>query len=143
VSFTVRPASWSEDRDALHFVRETVFVHEQGVPPVLEWDGLDETAEHVLVQDDAGQAVGCGRLVPDRDAAHLGRMAVLRDWRRRGAGHALLEALLDAARKGGFRRVWLNAQTYATEFYAKFGFRSVGEEFLDAGIPHCRMERDL
>jgi predicted GNAT family N-acyltransferase len=33
----------------------------------------------------------------------------------------------------------VNAQTYAVNFYMRFGFQSKGNEFLDAGIPHVQM----
>lgn len=143
MSFTVRQASWPADRDALRWVREAVFVHEQGVPIALEWDGLDEPAVHVLACDEGDRPIGCGRLVIEGDAAHLGRMAVLAHWRGHGVGRALLDALMAAARARGLGRAWLNAQTTATAFYAKAGFLRMGKEFLDAGIPHLRMERAL
>ena len=63
-------------------------------------------------------------------------MAVLRDWRGRGVGAALLARLVDAARAAGHRRVVLNAQTQAMPFYARHGFVAVGDEFCEAGIPH-------
>ena len=34
----------------------------------------------------------------------------------------------------------LSAQTHAIGFYEKFGFKVVSEEYLDAGIPHVKME---
>ena len=40
-------------------------------------------------------------------------------------------------------RVFLHAQTSATGFYQRHGFHALGEEFMDAGIPHRYMERNL
>ena len=47
------------------------------------------------------------------------------------------------ARDRGLSEVYLNAQTSAEGFYRPFGFRAVGDEFLDADIPHIRMEMTL
>lgn len=136
--FTVRLCAWPGDAGDLRLVREAVFVREQGVPVELEWDGLDETAVHALAVTGRGDPVGTGRLLPD---GHIGRMAVLAAWRGRGVGGALLDALMDVARRRGDRLLILNAQTRATRFYARWGFRPEGPEFSEAGIPHRRMVR--
>jgi predicted GNAT family N-acyltransferase len=39
--------------------------------------------------------------------------------------------------------VVLNAQTHAVPFYARFGFAVEGATFMEAGIPHVTMARDL
>jgi predicted GNAT family N-acyltransferase len=70
-------------------------------------------------------------------------MAVLREWRGRGVGSALLVALTNLARELHFPKVMLNAQTQAMPFYARFGFAPVGAPFEEAGIPHQAMERHL
>jgi len=121
-------------------VREQVFVREQSVPNELEWDGEDQNAVHIIATARNGQVIGTGRLLPD---GHIGRMAVLRDWRQQGVGSALLQALLQEAVSAGLSRVFLHAQTSAVDFYARHGFTRRGEEFMDAGIPHYYMERDL
>jgi predicted GNAT family N-acyltransferase len=134
--YRVREAHWERDQEALRAIRESVFVREQGVPLELEWDGLDSDCLHLLAETGDGAAVGTGRLLPH---GHIGRMAVLPEWRRRGIGRSLLQGLIDAAHQRGVARVILNAQTYAIAFYEKAGFEAVGAEFLDAGIPHRRM----
>ena len=137
VSF--RAADWKVDRPALRAVRERVFVREQGVPVELEWDEFDPLCQHVVAEV-AGQAIGTGRLLPD---GHIGRMAVVRPWRGQGVGSALLEALLRLARDRGMRRVRLNAQSRAMAFYQRHGFVAEGEEFIEAGIAHRAMWRDV
>lgn len=137
--YRVRLADWTHDLPALREVRTRVFIDEQRVPESLEWDAVDEHCVHALAL--AGdRPVGTGRLTPD---AHIGRMAVLREWRGRGVGSRLLEMLLAAARRRGDRIARLNAQTHAVSFYARYGFTSAGEEFLEADIPHIGMQLDL
>lgn len=128
---------------ALRKVRSQVFIQEQQVPPDLEWDGLDENAQHFLARDREGQAIGSARLLLHDGRAHIGRMAVLPTWRRQGVGTALLTAVLETAKQNAANLAFLNAQISAAGFYAKAGFIAQGHEFLDAGIPHIRMELAL
>lgn len=138
--FVVRVVDWQESEPLLRSLREAVFMREQGVPPELEWDGLDEASRHALAMTAEGEAIGCGRLTPD---AHVGRMAVLPEWRGKGTGSALLQALLDEARSQGHAQVELNAQVQALAFYRRFGFKEEGEVFLDADMPHLKMRLHL
>jgi len=64
------------------------------------------------------------------------RMAVLKPWRGRGVGRALLRELLAEAQRRGLSQVYLAAQTQAIGFYQQHGFQMNGDVFLDAGIPH-------
>ncbi|MCB1735025.1 MAG: GNAT family N-acetyltransferase [Gammaproteobacteria bacterium] len=130
---------WSDSAAELAEIRRRVFIDEQGVPEAMEWDGLDDQAVHVLATHQ-GRPVACGRLLAD---GHIGRMAVLPAWRGRGIGRAMLDTLLQVARQTQASRVFLNAQTSAVGFYEKAGFQCEGDEFMDAGIPHCQMIRSL
>lgn len=137
-AFALRVVDWVGDETSLRAVRIAVFVIEQNIPEELEWDEFDAVSVHALAEDEAGTPIGCGRLLPD---GHIGRMAVLSDWRGRGVGAALLVNLIELARARGDARVRLHAQTQAMPFYAKFGFAPVGAEFSEAGIAHWTMER--
>ncbi len=138
--FTVRDVTWEHEGPRLRAVRIAVFIVEQNIPEELEWDEFDTTSMHVIAEDDAGSPVGCGRLLSD---GHIGRMAVISDWRGRGVGAAMLERLVALARTRGSGRALLNAQSHAIPFYARFGFTPVGQPFMEAGIPHQAMERQL
>jgi predicted GNAT family N-acyltransferase len=121
-------------------VREQVFIQEQHVPVALEWDGLDDEAMHVVALNNHNQVIGTARLLQD---GHIGRMAVIPLWRHQGVGSALLKELLLIAQQRTLSKVFLHAQTTAIGFYERHGFRVLGEEFMDAGIPHHYMERHL
>lgn len=127
---------WQDAAPSLRAVRESVFIHEQHVPKELEWDTFDPVSTHLLVTSSAGEPVGAARLLPD---GHIGRMAVLKTWRGKGIGSAMLQRLLDESRQRGMTKVALNAQVTAKSFYAKFGFQVVGEEFIEAGMSHIKM----
>jgi predicted GNAT family N-acyltransferase len=136
----VELTDWTTTGSAIRAIRETVFIHEQGVPVELEWDGLDSACAHVLAWNNRGEAIGTARM---QQNGTIGRMAVLKDWRGRGVGRALLQTLLDLATRRGLSRVTLSAQTHALGFYERAGFDVVGEPFIDAGIPHRKMVKEL
>ena len=134
--FTVHLVSWHDGEPLLRAIREKVFMQEQGVPAELEWDGLDEACHHALALSANGEAIGCGRITLD---GHIGRVAILPEWRRKRIGSAILELLVDYARTQHYEYVDLNAQVQAIPLYKDFGFEVEGDEFMDANIPHRKM----
>jgi predicted GNAT family N-acyltransferase len=131
--------SWEQARADASPIRFTVFCEEQGVPLEIELDEHDATSVHAVAFDDA-KPVATGRLLPD---GHIGRMAVLKDWRNRGIGGAMLKALVARAKENGYPEVVLSAQVHAMAFYRAHGFVAEGEEYLEAGIRHQAMKRRL
>lgn len=138
--FVVRPAYWHQDSDLLRAIRQRVFVEEQHVPESLEWDADDNEALHFLAVNANGDAIGCARLLPN---GYCGRMAVLAHWRHQGIGRALLGAVIAAAKARGLSRVKLSAQRQASGFYRRWGFETVGDEYMEAGICHIAMQKEL
>lgn len=136
-AFIVKTVTWTAARELLSAVRRVVFLEEQKVPPELEWDGADDGACHVLAVAEDGTPVGTARLKLD---CRIGRMAVVKSWRRRGVGSQMLSVLIGIARKEGCTTVRLHAQTQAVDFYRRHGFTAVGAEFEEAGITHRAME---
>lgn len=133
---TIRTATWAEDGEVIQSVRSDVFVREQAIPAELDFDGADPVCLHVLafVGD---EAIGTGRMAPD---GHIGRVAVLKNWRRQRVGSALVDLLVSMARDRGLKTVYLNSQRSAAGFYEALGFAEAGDTFFEAGIEHVRME---
>lgn len=73
---------------------------------------------------------------------HIGRMAVLKEHRGKGLGAQTMQFCIKKATEQGHKKLYLHAQTYASEFYEKLGFTGYGGEFDDAGIPHIAMWRN-
>ena len=132
----IKRVSFIRDFAGLCYIREQVFIKEQGVPSDLEWDGLDQDAVHLLAVTPTQQAVGTVRILND---GHIGRMAVLDEWRNQGIGRQLLKQIIEVARQLGLEQVFLAAQTTAVDFYSRYGFIPEGEVFMDAGIAHRNM----
>jgi predicted GNAT family N-acyltransferase len=127
--------AWERARAQAAPIRLVVFVEEQGVPPELEMDDMDARCVHALAFD-GERAVATGRLLPD---GHIGRMAVLKEFRGKGVGGAVLTKLMEAAKERGDREVALSAQVHALAFYRAHGFQPIGEVYEEAGILHQDM----
>ena len=132
--------SWEQAQPVAGPLRFAIFVGEQNVPAGIELDDLDASCVHAVAFDIDNKAIGTGRLLPD---GHIGRMAVVKEWRRRGIGAEILETLMAEARKRGHAEVVLSAQLQAAEFYRSFGFVAEGKVYEDAGILHQQMRKKL
>ncbi len=121
-------------------IRIEVFVNEQNVPLEEERDADDAAALHFLALKD-GAAIGTARVVLKYDgaAAKIGRVAVLKSARGLGVGAALIRHIERTVSSSHFV---LDAQTHASTFYERLGYTAIGEEFMEAGIPHFRMIKD-
>lgn len=137
LAFSINQVAWAQEKTRLSTIRSEVFIAEQHVPPALEWDGLDETATHLLALDADDRAIGCARIL---NHASIGRMAVLKNWRGQGVGSALLSAAIELCRRHGRGPIRLSAQVHAIPFYAAAGFTVCSVEYPDAGIPHRDMQ---
>jgi predicted GNAT family N-acyltransferase len=123
-------------------IRMEVFVEEQGVTPEEEQDDLDREAAHYIAFVD-GKPAATGRIRLVGEKVKLERIATRAPYRGKGVGAALMRHLLDEARAYRKPIAILGAQLQAIPFYEKFGFCAVGEEYMDARIPHRWMECTL
>ena len=130
------------DTAAAFAIRQSVFVEEQGFAQELEFDEIDSHALHALVCED-GVPAATARLYQHEGQFHIGRVAVLRQYRKRGLGELAMRLLMLKARELGATEVALGAQVQAQGFYEKLGFRSTGELYDDEGVPHVRMISSL
>ena len=135
----IRKYSWQLAPGAIRDIRQRVFVEEQKVPPELEWDATDEIADHFLAVLPDNTPAGVARLFSTLgETAHIGRMAILPEFRGRGIGEALLRHLITES-SGQYPELKLSAQQHAIAFYQRAGFHVYSEPYDDAGIPHLDM----
>lgn len=135
-NITIKTVDFNQDLTEIKNIRTKVFIQEQNVPTELEWDEFDDDATHILAYYD-DKAVGTARLLND---GHIGRMSVLKNYRKRNIGEKMLKYLLEIAQKNSNTKIVLSAQNHAVEFYKKQGFIVTSDVYLDAGIPHYDME---
>jgi predicted GNAT family N-acyltransferase len=133
---SLQTVNFSDHQAAIQFVRLTVFTDEQGVDPAVDLDGLDEAAAQILVLDNE-KPVATGRMLAD---GHIGRIAVLPEYRKLGIGSRIMESFISQARADDFTKVFLGAQVSAVPFYETLGFRRYGEDYMEANIKHTPMQ---
>lgn len=121
-------------------LRMEVFVEEQKVPAEEEADAFDDVATHLLARDEAGRPVGTARILEQGQFGKIGRVCVAKSHRGTGLGRRLIAACLDEiSSRPHLMHAKLGSQNHAIGFYERLGFTVVGDEYLDAGIPHHDM----
>jgi len=126
---------WEQLEKDAKYIREQVFIQEQGIASEDEWDDFDATAVHFMVYDKE-QPIATARLLPQYS---VGRVAVLMPYRKQGIGKILMQHIIDYARNQKLPYLKLSAQTYVIAFYEALGFNVQGEVYQDCGIPHIDM----
>jgi predicted GNAT family N-acyltransferase len=122
-------------------IREIVFVDEQKVPSHEEYDEFEPTSRHFLAFTD-GIACGTARWRYTDKGIKLERFAVLKEYRNRKVGSALVQALLNDIKKQPLSRgkvVYLHSQLTAMPLYSKYGFLPEGDMFEECNIQHYKM----
>jgi predicted GNAT family N-acyltransferase len=132
-----------EQREDAYKIRTEVFVEEQHVPIEEEIDQFEEEAIHFVVYDHHQTPIGAGRLRFADGYGKVERICIAKSARGTGVGRLLMERLENEARVEGMTKSKLNAQIQAQEFYHKLGYVTVSGEFLDAGIPHVTMVKQI
>ncbi|MCJ7840336.1 GNAT family N-acetyltransferase [Lederbergia sp. NSJ-179] len=128
-------------KDAFH-IRKKVFVEEQMVPVEIEIDEFEKASVHFVLYDQE-KPIGAGRC---RTMDHIGkveRICILPSHRGKGAGNLIMQTIERFAKEKQIRELKLNAQISAIPFYEKLGFTVCSEEFMDAGIPHKTMIKQI
>jgi predicted GNAT family N-acyltransferase len=131
---------WEKARFVAGPIRHAVFFESKDPLPGIEPDELDPKCVHAIAFDEAGNAVGTGRLDPE---GHIGPMAVVKEWRRRGVGDAIIDALIEEARKRRYPAVSLSAPLQAAEFYRNHGFVPDGKVVKEGGVLQQKMRKSL
>lgn len=138
--FTVHEVCWQDAATELSSVRERVFVAEQRIPRRVELDGRDTECLHVQATLGDGTIIAAGRMLPN---GHIGHIAVLMPYRGMGVGKAVLEKLVDIARQHHQHQVYLDCELDSVPFYESQQFMCSGRVFMESGVPHQRMVRNL
>ena len=122
-------------------LRSEVFVVEQDCV-YQDIDGKDKKAHHVLGYKN-DQLVAYTRVFKPEDyfkKASIGRVVVNERERQHNYGYDIMKASISLIENDfNETEIVISAQTYLGNFYNKLGFREIGEEYLEDGIPHIKM----
>ncbi len=94
--------------------------------------------------NDQGELIGCiGLKMLDGNDAELKKLFVQKEYRGKGVAKALLDTLLKAAKRHGFKTIWLGSVdvvTQAAAFYKKHNFVQVQEKDLPETFEKNRLD---
>ncbi len=131
-----------EYEDAIQ-VRRKVFVEEQDVPLHLELDEYDAEAVHFVAYDEE-IPFGAGRIrVIEPGIGKVERVCILPSYRGKKLGNLMMQCMEEYSISAGISKLKLNAQSQAILFYEKRNYTINSPEFLEAGIPHRAMEKNI
>lgn len=137
-SISVEVADSDESYNHVFNIRTTVFVDEESVDQEDEYDGFDHLATHYLARiDETPAGTARWRVQPTSKRVRLERFAVLKPFRRKGIGSALLQKVLSEVPAS--QEIYVHVQPEFQGFFAHFGFDQEGEPFEEAGMPHWKM----
>ncbi len=120
-----------------HEIRRKVFVIEQSVAAHLEFDEFETCCQHYLAYYE-NRAAGTARWRQTSEGIKLERIAVLPAFRSRGIGAAILKHLIEEVKRY-FKPIYVTAPLAVCGWFEKQGFVIVGNEFIEAGIPHRKL----
>ena len=122
-------------------IRLEVFNKEQNVPYELDIDLAEANGEMFLYTDDNENYVACARILYEKDRIHLGRVAVLKEYRGKGYATKMIASIERIVQTLGIKEIYVEAQLSAKAFYEKLGYTSYGEVFMDANMEHTYMRK--
>lgn len=124
-------------------LRNEVFVVEQNCV-FQDADDKDQFSYH-LMGSVHYKLIAYTRLVPagiSYEQVSIGRVVTSPSFRRSGAGRELMQRSIDMVHKiFGVQPIKIGAQLYLKKFYESFGFRQIGDIYLEDGIEHIYMVR--
>ncbi|MGB3536276.1 MAG: GNAT family N-acetyltransferase [Microcoleaceae cyanobacterium] len=136
---SIQVVNYMVENLAIQAIRHQVFEIEQGIAHELEFDGKDETAQHLLAYWNQ-KPVGTTRIrYLSTEIAKIERLAILPEFRGKGVGSELMNKALEIIRQTQVKQVIVHAQEYVKKLYLKLGFKVIGECFYEANIPHFKM----
>lgn len=129
-----------EDNRLAKEIRQKVFVEEQGFEN--EFDEIDDRSYHIVLSL-KGVGVATARLYEENGSFHIGRVAVVKEYRKQNLGEAVMGYAESKAKELGAKEIALSAQVTASGFYEKNGYKPFGEVYLDEFCPHIAMKKSL
>lgn len=139
----VKIANETKDINICYKLREIIFIKGQNVSKELERDNYDDIATHFMLLDNENVPIGVARVLKNSNYAIVGRVGILEEYRKNGAGLFLMQSVIDYCKHNNFPKIVLGSQEHAIDFYKKLGFEVIGERYMDAKIPHFKMHLNI
>lgn len=121
-------------------IRTSVFIEEQGFQK--EFDDMDEYSSHIVLYENKKPIATC-RYFTENDIYHIGRVAILKEYRGKHLGNTIMQIAEKEIKKEGGKKIEVSAQLRVSKFYHKLGFIPVGDTYLDEYCQHIKMIKKL
>ncbi len=119
--------------------RAQIFLLEQNIV-CQDLDDVDKIARHYFLEDDGEIFAYLRAYYVDEEKSRVKIGRVLSLTHGKGHGRVLMDfALRDIRENMGCDDIYVSSQKQAEGFYAKMGFVTVSDEYLEEGIPHVKM----
>lgn len=128
--------------DDAMLVRKTVFIEEQGFKD--EFDDIDKIATHLVAYDNGKPIAVCRFFRSDERKSYLlGRLAVIKDYRKKQLGAAMMKKAEELVKAKNGTAIELHAQEQAVGFYEKQGYTVCSEMEYEEHCPHYWMRKKI
>jgi len=132
-----------EDISACMSIRRKVFIEGQNIPEEIEMDKYDAESDHYILKIDSAP-VGAARVRYLGDESKIQRVAILDEYQGKGLGRKLMQYIIeDIIKKNVAKSMILSSQVHAIPFYESLGFIVSSEEYMEAGIKHKDMCKNV
>lgn len=128
--------------DDIIAIRSEAFILGRGVPKEIEIDGRDDELLHFCIYD-GDTLLAYLRAEEIGEKLHISRVCVKEAERKNGYGKLLMEFLERYAKDNGFKIIELSAVDTAVGFYEKNGYETKGDFYLETGVPHIYMKKNI
>ena len=122
------------------------FVNEKKVPKEIENDQFDYIGgecDHFLIRynGESAGALRCKRV--SDDTMRVQRFCILSKYRGKGIGRLTLFNIEKIYREKDISHIELDSKCSAKDFYLRCGYRQISDVFVEAGVEHVKMSKDI
>lgn len=147
LTYTLKPFSelTLEELYEVLRLRSQIFVVEQTCV-YQDMDGLDYDYFHVLGKNEKDQIISYARISPsdENENIKIGRVVVDSNFRGKSLGKELMaETMKLTIENFKVKSFSLSGQYHLKKFYNDLGFLEQGEQYLEDGIPHIYMIKQI
>jgi N-acetylglutamate synthase-like GNAT family acetyltransferase len=143
--FKVKEAKNKTELDAILKLRYKILREPWGQPASSATDDLENTSVNAYIEDEAGNAIACGRLQENENkTGQIRFMAVDNTYQGKGLGKLIVDHLEKKAEDLQLKIIELQARENALKFYESCGYKIRSKSFLLWGIiQHYLMEKEV
>lgn len=147
LELTVHFVQTAQQLEDAYFVRNEVFVKEQGIPLPIEQDSYNEDSRHIVAYH-MENPIAAGRIrIINSTVAKVDQISVLPEFRLQQVGVRMMQVLekyaINHPESTAIDTIVVYAQAHAVPFYERQNYQITSPEFIDGGAAYRAMEKKL